>query len=309
MLLDFLPDLAPLRSQSRRGAKISSRKQTRQPAAATPPAATGIPLWARGVPALAAIATASSPAAPTSALSPAMGAADMADMPYQSTAREDVAVAILRSIAPDFAGPLYLIDSGPGNPLGLQCVDGVVGMTNPHLDMTAKPFLQNRSQWKGRGFAAVIDRSGEKYFNTVLHEAAHYCDLKWSHPAAMMCEQEFERDGWPEALALARRSPAVGVNAGGKSCTRWHGARWVRAHVHLLFRATKAAPGLKLNYDGEVAGSYYGLSSGGKYAVTLADEVMGREHESLASILMSKTPAAFNQRWLLDGGDVAQLTL
>lgn len=299
MHVDLVPDF-------RFHAPGSARRQSRSEAPATAANPTDIPLWARNSPFLLApiLQPTQPPAVPASRES-------SPDPPYKPTAREDVATALLRAIALDFAKPkpIYLIDSGPSNPPGLQC-RGSHGFTSGILDMVAKPFLENRSQWGGRGFATVVDRSEDSgYFSTVLHEAAHHCEMMWFEPAALLSEQDFEKGDWPQVLARKRRAADDVANAGGTSCDRWHGARFIRAHVHLLYRAACVGSAFTVDYDLKVAGPFYGLSDGSKYARALADEAISRKGEPIASILFSKTPDAFNELWLCDGGDLNQLVL
>lgn len=261
---------------------------------------------------------------------------------YTPPACEVAATNLLRAIAIDFVRPIYLIESNLSNPPGLQCIDDTLAFTSRVLDVLAKPLLQQRSQWGGRGFAMVYGPDCCQT-NHVLHEAAHFCDFVSQGPSDDLAhESAFEDPAWRASLerALNRVGPNDSTNSvsAGEGCATaegfsdverygielgsqvWkeyvaqprdslrvqnHGARWVRAHCHLGFRASQQ--GHLFDYEREVAGAFYQLSNGQEYAEALADEVMNRSSEPITAILRSPPPKAFHLLWYRDTGDTSEL--
>ena len=155
--------------------------------------------------------------------------------------------ALIRIVDPHSAArPVYLFDAGEARELVDMRRLCSTGLTSIALSARFRPLLQRRGEWKGDGFAVVIDvdrlTSPQHIDAVVLHEYAH--DLQERH-----VERRFRRGDGDDATAavllyLANPSnplPPLGWTADepGSSWRPWHHhtGDFIRLCAHVAYRA------------------------------------------------------------------------
>ena len=161
-----------------------------------------------------------------------------------------VATALIRAIDPSYSGPCYLLEAQEAS---TKLDPRTAGITWPYLDMALRDTLRARGEWKGRGFACLVDSRHPYHLatksegdalrrcvTTTLHEYCHWIDRP---------------DPWGESVIddLFKLSPdfakAVEVpeTIGPKDPKQepWHhhtGDKFGRLAMHAFIRVHCAAP-------------------------------------------------------------------
>jgi len=221
---------------------------------------------------------------------------------------------LCRAVAPDVAQrPLYVVlrsDLPQEYRFGEESPEGC---TLRHLDLILRPVLKRLGRWHGRGPAMVIDpqtiAASSRYrprvsrrrvfhpsaMGVVLHELAHILSI------------EPDDVDPPAGLILAGRSLLVaelsglGVPTNGPGAAvpwRWHEWSFIRAVLHLAYRA--ALLGVKLKPTNVCNASDYGLSSTWRYLAALGDELGRLADNDFATISVISPPDGFVELWEAD---------
>lgn len=222
------------------------------------------------------------------------------------------AETLCRAIAPELCGnQLYVVlmghlpeSFGPG-------VRRLGGLTTPHLCNILQPELEQSGRWRGRGPGFILApatiasstkhnrRATRKrafvaaFFACVIHELAHATDTD-------CFDEVFAEQPSPEHIAIERNAIAAYAMT-AKDCDsalRWHEWSFIRAAMHLTYRARKAGADV---YPGTVfEASVYGLSPAYEYASALGDEPERMADCNFAEIEEVSPPRAFADLWRRD---------
>ena len=199
------------------------------------------------------------------------------------------------------ADPIYLVPLSELPRADFAINDQWIAYCHPNLDEKLSPILRARDEWKGRGFATIIDdeklaalcagdsdghyRAG---LGIAIHEAGHYVAnsafsdvtrapaLMRGHLMQMKSDRDFQ--------SYWTRTPH-GDNQ--------HGAVWVRATVHLHHRVNLWEPiDLKLCLM-----DYPGFPDPNLFRIALGAELDPSWKTPLANLLRQPPPRPFAQFW------------
>ena len=220
----------------------------------------------------------------------------------------DRAARLLAAAAPELRGvPIYLVAQS-----GTAFADSYLSaFTHPNLDWWLKDHLGDR--WRGRGIAAIVnDTPGglasevpaamlpDRVACTAVHEVGHAAADGWGLTRAAAGEPHEEEKAKARimvpvaAKVVADRQPQSDGEIVRGFTT--HGARWIRATLHLRRRIE--AEGVYLPPCVCVHGPF--LSPGWVYDGALGDEPERLAGRPLAEILDSPPPPEFAAEWERD---------
>jgi len=118
--------------------------------------------------------------------------------------------------------------------------DFVIAYTARFLDQSLRPFLEERGEWTGRGFATIVNLDQIppgwwRLAGVCLHEFAHWLDLPVPFDAPELATVGRTMMATWSHLPVAERSYF------DATAPRWHlhGDRFVRACCHLAHRARR----------------------------------------------------------------------
>ena len=217
------------------------------------------------------------------------------------------AVDLLRTIDADAFGTAYVLCASDVGGMPAGCA----GITGALLDRQLRQYLESSGQWQGPGFCCVIDTDqfngrydGDReaaLLHAVVHEAAHHAAIG---RAAMLAKPDSELE--PMLLAALRSVdfdslPMIGVAPG--PLWEHHGAEFIRANLHLHYRAWHLAQRLLWLDMLSVAGPTYGLSPAELYVEALGDEPERCNGWSMLDVIETPAPAAFLELFAKDISD------
>ena len=213
--------------------------------------------------------------------------------------------AFLRSLDPSITSPIYPI-SGEWIEFDAQhslARWNAKGYAHHALDAFFSQFLQARGNWRDRGLCLVAEShvvSGEQR-KLLIHEYAHLLqkDPPIAHLSVAGCLGTFN-----PSFNRERFTQLAGLTAEDESNVPWakHGDRFHRCLLHLIHRAN--CNGLRAQPDEFYGGSFYGLSSMGKYFASLNGECHRLQSRPIRSILATPLPPRFRELWWRDTGIV-----
>ncbi len=200
-------------------------------------------------------------------------------------------------LGPEFSGrPIYILSAGEV-PDWLAPAPGWCGATNSSFDMLLAETLKARGEWKGRGFATVINFEGgwrddtpRERLETTLHELAHH--VVAHAEADWLLHMPIEAMP-PDILAPTpkplREMQDQYHHPENDDPWRHHGLQFLRCCSLLARRASSHGFPCRMR-DLHVAGRGYGLSSAKDYERAMGHEAVEREHESMIDVLRSPAP-------------------
>jgi len=211
------------------------------------------------------------------------------------------AQSLCRTIAHRDLGvtPLYLLAQSH-LPIGLG-TQHHYAFTHPRADVMYRDHID---PWLGRGPCAVVNDIGiaEDYLpedleyaiiGIVLHELAHILDRPALYDAND-CDD-------PARLQFdARVLTDVSQRAARSDLPLYfgHGPSFIRAVIHLAYRATLA--GFEIKPAGIFASHRLGLSLIGEYEDALGDEPHRQRDSEFRALLATEPPYEFTQQWAAD---------
>lgn len=154
-----------------------------------------------------------------------------------------------------------------------------------------------RRRWRGEVGAIIVDVARvapetvvHQVLVTTLHELAHAFD---------MSGQRYAEHSEP-AIVASVATYATKPPCGPRAAVPWagHGKRWLRAMVHLHFRAGRV--GFAFDLASTAAGKFYGLSSAELYRGALGDEPEQMVGAPFVEILGSPERFDFAALWERD---------
>ncbi len=196
---------------------------------------------------------------------------------------------IIRVVDPSFTAPCYFL--GVAEAAGKVDLAGMRGITSPAMSHELRGVLERRREWRGAGFACVIDAAGctddEQRVAVVLHEFSHTI-LDPFNPVEnlrqMMGETAF-------TAAMATREQPIGPRATARP---WdgHGPDFARIAMHIAARA-------RPTWKGSLCDLYptdnYLLPGPYSWMGRLEGEPLRLRHLSLAEIIKREPPAEYTQ--------------
>lgn len=166
--------------------------------------------------------------------------------------------------------------------------DQVAAFTSPIADLMFRDRL--RYEWRGRGFCciyrqSVLQMTEERTLGVTIHEAGHYVEA---------CNRQ-ERDdtNHDRAIKAFWQNGLMGADGG-------HNARWIRATVHLWWRAIEL--GYEVHPEAVMQLDRYGWSPTSEYVNTLISEATAKRTRPIEAILATPPPAAFSRLFASDTG-------
>lgn len=209
------------------------------------------------------------------------------------------AVEMLRAVEPKtFTAPVYICDGRdiPDGRFNAFLIENRA-ITGPMVDIDIKDHLEAIGQWLGRGFATVVfpenleSRSfREEFLSVVLHESVH-CLQAMGLSAPKSPIPDIDRAAMKAVRASLAGQRGVDDVQLPAWCP-WHGADFIRASLHMEYRASAAGFPVRLGVMG-VAGETYGLDDVFRYSDVLRDELWERGHEPLLDVLNDEPPSEF----------------
>jgi hypothetical protein len=214
------------------------------------------------------------------------------------------AESLCRRIAPLDLGdvPLYIVPQSrlPVGRFGKSQCDGY---TTGSLDLYCQRTIG--SAWRGRGACMVINDAdvagmepldAELFFDVIaVHELAHILERSaLYHDRAKVAPRQLRQ----EAAGIARLVAADAPDAEKIVPFLGHGARFIRAALHLCHRAQ--AVGAWIAASRVFYGARYGLSHAAAYRKALGTEPRRLANVRMHDILRSPAPKAFSRLWTAD---------
>jgi hypothetical protein len=177
------------------------------------------------------------------------------------------------------------------------------GYTTGSLDLYCREAIG--AEWRGRGACMVINDTDigsmdpddiELYFQVVaIHELAHILERPALYHDRLPTDQAALQG---EAADIAKRIAADALPVEDVVPFLGHGARFIRAALHLCHRAQAA--GVPVAPAQVCAGSNYGLSHATCYRDALGTEFGWSAGDRMLNILRRPAPKAFSQLWTAD---------
>ena len=197
---------------------------------------------------------------------------------------------LCRAAAPEITAPVYLMMHPDTLPRPKDCrayasIDAVV-------DIPLRDALVQQGRWRGPGLCIVFmefSRVFDDMLGILLHELAH----------GLPARKFFDAIDTPVIRALHYARAVEWANDTSPD-TDTHGIDFVRACLHLHFRAVwhghRTIPPNRLCF----AGANYEMSSDYHYRQAIGDEPSRMLDATFSEILAAEPPAAFSDLWRAD---------
>ena len=173
----------------------------------------------------------------------------------------------IRRIDPTFTEPVYLLSARQAT--GVVEMSEICGLTGLGMAGDVRTALERRHEWRGPGFAAVIDL--ERISRTVeligvaLHEYTHYVE---STAAAIPLATSMGRAAYHAVLSKPRDDESMPIRPSStKRPWDQHGPAFIHLAIHAEHRAWRAGCRAVL-----ADWTYYELPSGWRWRGALGDE-------------------------------------
>jgi len=221
----------------------------------------------------------------------------------------------------DFDGkPLYVVLGS--EIIGDKNVERIGGCTTSLLDILARPSIESRGQWCGRGPALMINEKmmwqiaveqcgttslpvfpkfKSLCLSVALHEAAHLAVDGTARQDISPEAAEYVSTKTLRAFRVAL-TETTATREERRSDREHHDAKWIRAILHLHHRAcaTNYWPLLAMQLDVVADLELYGLSPVWKFERAIGDEPARLIGLSIAEILASEPPGEFSKLYTAD---------
>lgn len=198
------------------------------------------------------------------------------------------------AVEPSLAGqPKYLLSDDEAFRIDRSLATGKsAAWTSRVLDLVLGEHLTSTGQWRGRGFAAIVDPAKhstlKEIASSVCHELAHWIDSGAQvGPVSDVVERSRQ-------LLDSMRDSSDLLTQASKPAWHNHGARFVRASCHI---ATRVARFKITPADLRFATGYYGSTTEYDFMASLSGELTSRSKESIAAIIATPAPKAFADFW------------
>ncbi|MEI8383040.1 MAG: hypothetical protein WCJ09_23165 [Planctomycetota bacterium] len=181
---------------------------------------------------------------------------------------------------------------------------GVRAWTSCLLDQHMKPILELQNRWQGNGLsmvivdADVIQGDLSDGFAVLLHEIGHCLEAESKYVTRW--QVNFAPELGPIFAAQYGKPVKIQSLFPGRVFPAWqdHGLDWIRASLHLHFRAMRRG-WLLTPSSMSIAGDFRGLSDGMLYRERLLSELESEQDVPVIEILQRPAPG-LTDLWIQD---------
>lgn len=223
----------------------------------------------------------------------------------------------------DLPGGVYIVDIDAIGRDEFQLHDerglGVAAYQSCNLDIVCGKHLRETGRFVGgRGFCTVVYpemmKDDDAIFSAVCHEFAHWINCP-------CCVRDAPVEIWPNSAIFTCMPPGTShrlsqerddnlrrsgqlqppVKTEPPVPWTWHGSDWIRAAIHVSYRAfMSCVEGVHAGFAAcpastTIAGTNYGLSPWTEYSRALAKELKSRRNEPVRRVVADEPPPEFTE--------------